>query len=638
VHADAVLNSMQERVSNHSVQEAGLPEQELVDSLTWLISLRWTAGAAVLVGVFASSAAMLRVPSLDLYLLGVGLLTYNLAAWWALRWLNAHPTPITTYQWFARIQIGVDWVATVLLAHYTGGIASPALFFFLFHIIIAALLLPHDRGFLYVTLAPILVGGLALLEHLGLVGRYPLYQGTLFGSIAYDLYDDLAYVGGVFVFFAAACYITAYLSMAVSRRLRRREDQLAALYRNLQVTTSTLDLGEVLDRLAEATSVALRCKGASIRLLDRSGSRLEVAGSFGMSESYRNRPSIEVARAMLDQETLAGDPILVPDVAQDSRLQDQARFAAEGIRSILAAPLIGKTGPIGVLRAYGDPADHFEEGDLAFLTALASQGAVAIENARAYQVLEELDHSKTQFVRIVIHELRSPVTVATSLLKLLDQGYVGDLNEEQADLIDRARRRIEFLQTLIDDLLDLAAGRAELSGRAERGFVSLSSVSEQVRARFEAPARQKGLVLRFKEPQDTLVVWGNKDELDRLLNNLLSNAIKYTQKGEVCLSLERIDGSARITVSDTGIGIPKDEQAHLFEEFYRAENAKKVERSGTGLGLAIVKDLVERYGGQISVESAEGEGTTFRLVLPLTEAPPARQVDLPPVLGHAGAM
>jgi signal transduction histidine kinase len=618
------LNPVQELVPSQSAREAGLSEQELVDSLSWLISLRWAAGAAVLVGVFASSLARLRIPSFDLYMLGTGLLAYNLVAWWTLRRLNARSASITTYQWFARVQIGLDWLATVSLAHLTGGIASPALFFFLFHIIIAALLLPHDRGFLYVTLAPILVGGLAILEHLGLFGRYPLYQGTLFASIANAVNDDLAYAAGVFISFVAACYITAYLSMTISRRLRRREDELAALYRNLQVTTSTLDLGELLDRLSEATTLALRCRAASIRLLDSSGSHLEVAGSFGLSEAYRGSPPIEVARAAIDQETLTGDPVLVRDVSRDSRLQDRDRLVAEGIHSILAVPLVSKTGPIGVLRAYGDGAHHFEEGDATFLGALAAQGAVAIENARAYQVLEDLDRSKTQFVRIVIHELRSPVTVATSLLKLLDQGYVGVLNKEQADLIDRARRRIEFLQTLIDDLLDLAAGRAELSGRAERGSVSLSSVFDRVRSRFEPSAKEKGLAFRYKTPQEPLFVWGNKDELDRLLNNLVSNAIKYTQRGEVCLSLERIDSSARVTVSDTGIGIPKEDQPHLFEEFYRAENAKKVERSGTGLGLAIVKDLVERYGGEITVESSEGQGTKFGLVLPLSDAPPAR--------------
>jgi signal transduction histidine kinase len=115
-------------------------------------------------------------------------------------------------------------------------------------------------------------------------------------------------------------------------------------------------------------------------------------------------------------------------------------------------------------------------------------------------------------------------------------------------------------------------------------------------------------------------VWGDKSELDRMLNNLVSNAVKYTQEGEVRLQLARTNGYARIVVSDTGIGIPKDALPRLFQEFYRAKNAKELEQTGTGLGLSIVHDLVERYGGQIDVESVQDQGTTFTLALPLAEA------------------
>jgi hypothetical protein len=370
---------MQEREPPSPLQDSSLAEQELVNSLSWLINLRWLAGIGVLLGTFfVSSVSKLPIPHPALYLLGAGLLAYNVALWWTLRRLNARSTPIATYQWFARSQIGLDWLATVLLAHFTGGITSPALFFFPFHITIAALLLPHDRGFLYVALAPILVGGLALLENQEVIGHYPLYEGRSFGGVALYLYDDAFYLAGVWAFFTAACYITAYLSMSISRQLRRREDQLAALYRNVQVTTSTLDLTEVLDRLAEATARALHCKGAAIRLLDRSGSHLEMAGSFGLSEGYRDKAPIEVARAPIDQETLSGNAVLVADAAHDSRLRYPDKVVAEGIRSILTAPLIGKTGPIGVLRAYGGATDRFARDDAAFLNAIAAQGAAAI--------------------------------------------------------------------------------------------------------------------------------------------------------------------------------------------------------------------------------------------------------------------
>jgi len=600
-----------------------LAEQELIGSLSWLIRLRWLAGAGLLLGTWLA-AGVLEAPiwAGALYLLGAGVLAYNALLLLGLRQLGAGEGERSSavYQWFARLQIGLDWMTMTLLVIFTGGIESPALFFFLFHIIIAALLLPHDRGFLYVTLAPLLVGGIGLLEYYGLLPHASVFQP--------GRHDNTLYVAGRLAFFTATCYTMAYLSMEVSRRLRRREDELAGLYRSVQATTSTLDLSAVLDRLAEATTQSLGCQAAAIRLLDKTGSYLEMAGSFGLSEEYKDKGPIEVARARIDQEALLGQTVLVSNAARDGRLRYPAKVQAEGIRTILSTPLMGKTGPIGVLRAYGGATHRFSEDDAAFLRAIASQGAVAIENAQAYRLLEELDRNKSQFVRIVTHELRSPVQVVTSLLNLLERGYVGGLNQKQADLIERARRRIQHLQALIDDLLDLAAGKADVLASMDRGLVSLTEVLQEVTGRFQASAREKGLSLDLECPDEALQVWGERHELDRMFNNLVSNAVKYTEAGQVRLRLERAaDGdaanSARITVADTGIGIPEEALPHLFQEFFRARNAKALEETGTGLGLSIVHDLVRRYGGEIDVHSVEGEGTTFTLTLPLATTPAA---------------
>jgi len=501
-----------------------------------------------------------------------------------------------------------------LLVHFSGGIESPALFYFLFHITIASLLLPHDRGFLYVTFGPVLVGAVAFLEYLGILPHYAVFESPR--------YDNILYIAGVLFFFTSACYVMGYFSMTISRRLRRREDELAGLYQSVQAATSTLDLPEVLNRLAEVTTHALQCQGAAIRLLDKTGRYLKMIGTYGLSETYLDKAPIEVARALIDQEALSGKTVLVSDTTHDNRLRYPDKIAAENIRTILSAPLIGKQGPIGVLRAYGGTAHHFTEDDAAFLSAIAAQGVVAIENAQAYQMLKDLDKNKSQFVRIVTHELRSPVQVTTSLLNVLSRGYVGDLNEKQADLVERAKRRLRFLQTLISDLLDLAAGKAEVMATSERGPVFLNDVIKEIQTRFEAPAQDKGLALQVEYPDETLKVWGNQNELDRMISNLVSNAVKYTLEGEVRLRLERVNDLAHIVVADTGIGIPEDALPHLFDEFFRATNAKELQEAGTGLGMSIIKDLVERYNGKIDVQSVEGEGTTFVLSLPLARAEP----------------
>lgn len=219
---------------------------------------------------------------------------------------------------------------------------------------------------------------------------------------------------------------------------------------------------------------------------------------------------------------------------------------------------------------------------------------------------------------VLTHELRSPARVTSSLLNVLSRGYVGELNERQADLVDRARRRIQVLETLIDDLLDLAAGKADGPDATERTSIQLEELIARVVARYEPLADEKGLSLQVSGLDDGLVVWGDPAELDRILNNLVGNAVKYTQTGSVAVRAERVDGWLRLTVADTGIGIPSDAFPRLFEEFFRAGNAKASGETGTGLGLAIVKDLVERYGGRIEVESVEGQGTTFIVLLPPT--------------------
>ena len=564
---------------------------------------------------FASSVLDIPIRATFLYLLGLTLLGSNALFYWVLGRLNAEPEcPDASYQRFARTQFGLDWVGMALLIHCSGGIESPAIFYFLFYITIAALLLPHDRAFLYVTLAPILVGGIALLEYQGVLEHVPVFESTR--------YDDTLYIAGVLFFFTSASYVMAYISMTISRRLRRREDELAGLYRSVQATTSTLDLPEVLNRLAEATTKALRGKGAAIRLLDITGSNLEVAGAYGLSEAYLDKAPIEVVRAPIDQEALSGKTVLIPDTTADTRLRYPKKVAAEGIHTMLCTPLTGRRGTIGVLRAYGGADYRFTEDDAIFLSAIAGEGAVAIENAQAYQLLETLDRNKSQFVRMVTHELRSPVQVTSSLLNVLGRGYVGKLNEKQADLVDRAHRRIRFLQTLIDDLLDLAAGKADVLATVERGLVPLTDVLEEVHSRYEAPAQEKGLSLHCTCAGEDLNVWGERGELDRIMSNLVSNAVKYTSEGEVQVQIRRTNGLACVVVADTGMGIPQDAMPHLFEEFFRAKNAKAAKETGTGLGLAIVKDLVERYDGTLEVDSVEGEGTTITVTLPLAEGSP----------------
>lgn len=593
-------------------QPETVADQELASSLAWLIRLRWMAGAGLVLATAIAAHAGLSLREGPLCLVGLGILAYNAAFRLVPAWLPGRPLEtLVTRQWFARVQIGADWLATAVLIHYTGGIDSPAIIFYLFHITIASLLLPHDRAFLYVALAPVLVGAVALAEFAGWLPH------VAFVGPASTGYADTEHVVAVLCLFTGSAYAMAVCAMSISRRLRRREHEIAGLYESVRLTTSTLELPLVLERLTEAVVKALRCQAASIRLLGRTG-RLDTVATYGLSDAYQGKAPMDLGKALVDREVLSGKVVLVSDVETDPRVYHPQAVRDEGIRSMLCAPLLGKRGAIGVLRAYGAEGHHFTPDDGTFLRAIGAHGAVAIENADAYAMLKALDGEKSRFVRIVTHELRSPLQVTQNLLAVLRGGYTGTLNERQVDLVERARHRTAFLERLVDDLLDLAAARTEVRAKKPgQGLVSLPDAFTRVCSRFEPACRAKGLALHVLYGDEALFTWSDHESIDRLADNLVGNAVKYTPAGSVSVALSRDGDQARITVKDTGIGIPEEDQPRLFEEFFRARNAREAEEHGTGLGLAIVRDLVARLGGRITIESHENEGTLITLLLPL---------------------
>ncbi len=587
-----------------------LAEQELINSLGWLVTTRWFAGFGVLAATFVAPRLLrLPVPEAALYGVGVFILAYNAGLhWWLGRLRQSESDSTEAYALFARVLIGLDWLGVTILTALSGGIESPAIIFFLFHISIAALLLPHTRAFLYVAVAPGLVTLVALLEYAGVIPHV-----ALFGP---SRHTQPAYVATILFVFTAACFLLSYICVAIAVRLRRREQEIGGLYESVRDTTATLDLETVLNRLLESTTRVLGCKGAAIRLLDPSRKSVAFAATYGLSDNYVEKVPQDFKRARLDQATLAGEALFVNDAADDPRIWNQKRVREEGIESMLSVPLAGKGGPLGVLRAYGGEGHRFSDHDAAFLELVAAHGSVAIENAQAYRMLEELDREKSRFVRIATHELRSPISVTESLLTALAQGYVGDMPPAHLAVIQRALKRVQALQLLVNDLLDLASGKVGIKA-SDRRRVAVKPIVDEVCERFQTRAQAKGILLVAEGPPDGLEILADPADIDRLVTNLVGNAVKYTPAGSVRVTLAREGDTARLAVTDTGIGIPADSLPRLFQEFHRAPNAKALDEAGTGLGLAIVKDLVDRYDGRIAVDSREGSGTTMTVVLPL---------------------
>ncbi|HEY7676889.1 MAG TPA: response regulator [Candidatus Methylomirabilis sp.] len=243
--------------------------------------------------------------------------------------------------------------------------------------------------------------------------------------------------------------------------------------------------------------------------------------------------------------------------------------------------------------------------------------------------IQEANRLKNEFVSMVSHELRTPLTSIQGYVALLLEGEGGDPTAEQREFLTIVQNNSERLLALIADLLDLArieAGRIELRRTTVDLARLIRAVADTLRPLIEA--KQQRLTLDLAEPLPP--VWADADRVTQVLTNLLSNAHKYTPVGgSIGLGARAEDGAARVDVRDTGIGLSPEDQTQLFSRFFRAKNRAVQEAGGTGLGLVITRSLVEMHGGTIAVSSAPGQGSTFSITLPTSEAPPALAAEEP---------
>jgi signal transduction histidine kinase len=236
--------------------------------------------------------------------------------------------------------------------------------------------------------------------------------------------------------------------------------------------------------------------------------------------------------------------------------------------------------------------------------------------------IRQLYEARATFVRVATHELRAPLAAGLSLMKNIEQGYAGEFTEQQGAIIQRVIARLEGLRTLIDDLLTLATTREASTAQAPLEPVSIRTLLDKIIEREMPQVEHKKISLDCHLADDLGIALAGDVGLQIIFGNLLNNAIKYTPEGgqvriEYSLMRQSRPGSAIVKVADSGIGIPAKDLPNIFNEFFRAQNAKNAQITGTGIGLATVKTLVERYKGNISLESEEGKGTTVTVSLPL---------------------
>lgn len=228
---------------------------------------------------------------------------------------------------------------------------------------------------------------------------------------------------------------------------------------------------------------------------------------------------------------------------------------------------------------------------------------------------KEVEGIKTEFISIVSHELRTPLTTMKEFVSILLDEIPGKINDEQREYLQIVKSNMDRLARIINDILDISkieAGKIEI----ERELIDLSHIARKVKATFEPKAKEKRIQLVLEVPNYPLYTYGSPDRIEQVFTNLVHNAIKFTEKGKIKIHVEEKDKEILCEISDTGIGIAKEDMPKLFSKFQQFARLPGAGEKGTGLGLAIAKQLIELHKGKIWAESELGKGSKFSFILP----------------------
>ena len=407
-------------------------------------------------------------------------------------------------------------------------------------------------------------------------------------------------------------------------KINKLDDDLNIIKNQLNLIKELRDLFYTSSNIQEALSLffdklkdAFSAKACSMRLLESTGVLSNIMAQSGLSKDYVYKGEIDLNRSELNREVLLGQIIQVSDISSSPLIQYTKELTKEGIKSIIGVPILAKGNEtIGILKLYfNSPKEKISEDLKELLLCISGEIGLLIQNDLALKKLKEVDREKFLFLTTTAHQLRSPVAGLQSLLEIINNGYVGEINPKQKELIQRGIKRTNYMLNLISDLVSLAS--SELQVKKEYGKVSLCELTSDIVDSLKERVFEKSIDFTFNRPKKELYVFGNEDDLRKAIENIIENAVKYTKEnGVVSVIIGEKQDFATITVSDTGIGIPRESLSNLFHDFYRSPNAKEFAEHGTGLGLSIVKRIIQEHNGRIFLASELGKGTTIKIFLP----------------------
>jgi signal transduction histidine kinase len=317
-----------------------------------------------------------------------------------------------------------------------------------------------------------------------------------------------------------------------------------------------------------------------------------------------------------------GEPELYPDISDEllaaaTRDAQHLHLARElGLRSAMVVPIRAEGETIGAITfVAAESARRYQPLDLTMAQDLADRAGLAITNARLFEAERTAVRLRDEFLAIAGHELKTPLTALRLQLDTLKKLAGAGVTERVVERSEKARHLLDRLVRLVEELLDVSritSGRLQLDLEP----VDLGALVYEVLGRFQDHTRRSEVRIAIRD-----AISGTWDRLriDQIVTNLVANAIKYGEDKPIDVTVERRDSHAVLTVQDRGIGISEEDQRRIFERFERAVSERHF--GGFGLGLWIVRQIVEAHGGTVSVESAPGHGSTFRVEIPLAQKP-----------------
>jgi len=384
------------------------------------------------------------------------------------------------------------------------------------------------------------------------------------------------------------------LRIVVRRALERRTLQKEAEFLRRERERSLRDIATEKSKI----KTIINCMGDGVLVCDRDSC---IVLSNPAASRMLKIPEASLLGNFLPQCNL--HPELSKIIEESLKTKDM------GYTSVSQELSIGESGEI-FLRAHTAPVRN----DLG-----ATIGSVTVLQDISH--LKELDKMKSEFIAMVTHELRAPIAAVEQQLTVILNRIAGEVTAKQEQLLTRAKERTKGLLNLIKDLLDLSKIEAGKMVQYKEPL-SLQEVIQRVVELMKAEAETKKIDLQFSTPSEIPLIQADRNSMEGIFTNLISNAIKYTPEGgKVWITLGEEGGFVKASVSDTGIGIKKEDLPRIFDKFYRAKTTETRQIVGTGLGLSIVKSIVDAHLGSISVESEEGGGTTFTVIFPKESNP-----------------